>query len=287
MDIILLSFNMNKNNSENNQLLQWIIETRVKIQSNTCKEKSIHPRKVKRGYNLDQKARAIPKGEVSPVPGIFHEAPPSSSIPFCSIPTSFDDWNVTLHAISIIRGRPNCCINPLTCEERERERVEKESARRDDGSMPSPGTNRLFVSLDASLFAVFTPSNCLVSNRGIKSDSNRLPFTSSISLPFLSRSLSLSELFTVALIFLPANPIHGSTMNDRDVRSTSPPDSLSLLKFVYCSRFQLSLSIRADFLGGKIQRDSFGLLFATKMFGQDKDCDSSVSYCRLFDDFLV
>lgn len=76
-------------------------------------------------------------------------------------------------------------------------------------------------------------------------------------------------------------------MNDRDVRSTSPPDSLSLLKFVYCSRFQLSLSIRADFLGGKIQRDSFGLLFATKMFGQDKDCDSSVSYCRLFDDFIV
>lgn len=127
MDIILLSFNMNKNNSENNQLLQWIIETRVKIQSNTCKEKSIHPRKVKRGYNLDQKARAIPKGEVSPVPGIFHEAPPSSSIPFCSIPTSFDDWNVTLHAISIIRGRPNCCINPLTCEERERKRESKKN----------------------------------------------------------------------------------------------------------------------------------------------------------------
>ena len=100
--------------------------------------------------------------------------------------------------------------------------------------MPSPESNRLFVSLDASLFAVFTPTNSLVSNE--PRDKKRFEpaafylFHPSSSFP----SLSLFEVFTVALIFLPANPIHDE--RPRDVRSTSPPDSLSAAEILFIVR---------------------------------------------------
>lgn len=137
---------------------------------------------------------------------IFHEAPPPPRPAFLQH-SNIVWWlkrDVT-RDIDYTWPRPTQLLYKSSHLRKERERVEKESARRDDGSMPSPETNRLFVSLDASLFAVFTPSNCLVSNRGIKSDSNRLPFTSPIPLLRLSLSFPLRA-FHGRIDFSPRQP---------------------------------------------------------------------------------
>ena len=139
--------------------------------------------------------------------------------------------------------------------ERERERVEKESARRDMmvRCLPQRATVFSFPLTRRSSQFLPPPTRSFRTNRGIKSDSNRLPFTSSIPPPpfplFPSSRFSRSHWFF--------SPPTRFTMNDREtcVRRLRPI-LFPLLKFclLFAQPRSLSLSIFE-----RIFLDSFGL----------------------------
>ena len=115
---------------------------------------------------------------VQTVFGIFHETHPLSDL-FAAFQRRLliETWCYMRYRLYGHDGRSRLVPykGTVTKRERERERERKKETKRTNGGWwptPSPGTNRLFVSLvDAPLFAIFFPG-WPVSSREIKTDSN-------------------------------------------------------------------------------------------------------------------